>query len=198
MFIIRPVQLKDLDGLESCALTAARGIFNLPKNRELLEQKIRASLQSFSKQVQKPVDELYTFVLEETESRKICGTSGIFSRIGVNEAVYFYLIETVESQDMQVLKPATYSDEPSEICALFLLPDYRKGSWGAFFAKPPIIYSFPSSPLRKEHFCRNERNHRAITRLPFGKALAVDFLNIEFSELMDLEEKGEALSGHSA
>ena len=84
MYVIRPVKDDDLDALIALAAAGGAGLTTLPKSRGVLSERIETSLASFAKPVEKPGEEYYLFVLEETETGDVVGTSGIFARVGFN------------------------------------------------------------------------------------------------------------------
>ena len=79
MMVIRPIRADDYPALYSIAVESGHGFTSLPVNDELLMRKISRSEQSFNKQVSSPGDEGYLFVLEDTQSGEIVGTTGIVS-----------------------------------------------------------------------------------------------------------------------
>ena len=82
MFIVRPIAAPDLDQLEKLAQQAAFGLTTLPKDHELLKERIEDSHRAFEQLAAKPRGEGYLFVLEDLETGQILGTTGIVSRSG--------------------------------------------------------------------------------------------------------------------
>jgi arginine N-succinyltransferase len=190
MFIIRPIRLTDLDAFEHCAMTAAIGITNLPKNRQLLEKKIQTSLDSFSQNIASSDPKSYTFILEDISNGDLGGTSSIFSSTGVQQPLYFYRIETVNS--MKILQVVSYSHAPSEICGLYLLPNFRKEGLGRLLSLSRFLFiaSFPNL-FEEVLFAEMRGNIDENNISPFWEALGRHFLNIGFPELLALEEKSK-------
>ncbi len=137
MKIIRPIREEDYEGFKTLAFTAHTGM-SLPKDPELLKQKINDSTQAFSKEHPDPHSLLYTFVLEDLHSKRIEGTCSIRARTGVNFPFYFYRIETIKHvashpqvpDTQKILRIVKYEKGPSEICALYMLPEHRKEGFG--------------------------------------------------------------------
>ena len=77
MTIIRPVQTNDLEKLYVLAKQAGHGLTTLPADRERLKAKIDASLAAFAKVTDKPEDEYYLFVLEDSTTGEVIGTSAL-------------------------------------------------------------------------------------------------------------------------
>ena len=90
MLLIRPIRKDDYDALFQIAEESGHGFTSLPVNDELIEKKIDRSVNSFQKEVSGPGDEGYLFVLEDSETGKVLGTSGIEAAVGLDDAFYHY------------------------------------------------------------------------------------------------------------
>jgi arginine N-succinyltransferase len=91
MHLIRPVSLDDMDDLLGLASIATFGLTTLPNDRKLLERRVRDSLRGFEKvEGERPAGESYLFVMEDTDTNKVIGTSGIVSKVGGFLPFYAY------------------------------------------------------------------------------------------------------------
>jgi arginine N-succinyltransferase len=135
MIIIRPITFKDLEAYEQLAMQSSAGIFNLPKNRALLQKKIQDSLLAFSSHGSQAENEVYVFVLEDLDTGIVGGTCGIISKTA---PMHFYRLETVKQHsdhfplapEIKILHPMTDKKKVSEICSLYLHPKFRKDGLG--------------------------------------------------------------------
>lgn len=134
MVVIRPARMADLDDIVALAEMASFGLTSLPKDRDLLARRIAQSEYSFQKPWDKPMGEVYIFIMEDSETNKAIGTSCIISKVGGFEPFYAYKLETSvhKSETLNIVKEiptlhllAEHSG-PCEIGGLFLHPDYRK------------------------------------------------------------------------
>lgn len=134
MFVIRPVQASDLDGLLALAGQTSFGLTTLPKDADWLAGRIRDSEEAFRRLPdQRPRGEAYLFVLENTATGHVLGTAGIVSKVGGFEPFYAYRIETRvhESKmlgvrkEIQTLHLEKEHDGPCEIGSMFLHPELR-------------------------------------------------------------------------
>jgi arginine N-succinyltransferase len=134
MVVIRPARMADLDHLVALADMATFGLTSLPKDRDLLARRIAQSEFSFQKPWDKPMGEVYIFVMEDRETGTVIGTSCIVSKVGGFEPFYAYKLETSihKSETLNIVKEiptlhllAEHSG-PCEIGGLFLDPAYRK------------------------------------------------------------------------
>ena len=82
MIIIRPIEPSDLDSLSALADQTLFGLTTLPRDRELLRERIHESRRSFESKTKKPRGETYLFVMEDRQTGKVVGTCGIDAKVG--------------------------------------------------------------------------------------------------------------------
>lgn len=201
MQIIRPATLKDLDGIERCALTSGPGLTHLPRNRGTLERLVRISLDSFAKEVADPFDEQYLFVLEDLETKKIGGTCGIYSRSGVTSPFYVYKIATYTPpsnylpppNEPRVLELYPYVNGPSEVCALYLLPDYRHGGLGKLVSLSRFLFIASHSHRFTKTIIANMRGVIENGVSLFWNSIGRHFLDVDLQEVMTMRMNDEHL-----
>ncbi|MAG75528.1 MAG: arginine N-succinyltransferase [Colwelliaceae bacterium] len=143
MIIIRPIQASDYDALHQIAIESGHGFTSLPVNEELLTKRINHSEASFNKNVSQPGDEGYLFVMEDTETGKVVGTSGIEAAVGLEDAFYHYHLGKVvhNSRELgiyntvETLSLCNDYTGATEICTLFLGESHRKNNNGRFLSR---------------------------------------------------------------
>ena len=135
MFIIRPLKEEDFPKLWECALLS-HGMYSLPKDKKLLETELQTSISALNK----PTGEMYFFGLEDTETGSLGGVSAIHRVMGYPTPFPFFRVEK------DLLIPTLLENGPSELCALYLLPPYRKGGHGRLLSLSRLhfIATFPS------------------------------------------------------
>jgi arginine N-succinyltransferase len=193
MMRVRPTHFEDVDALYDIASGAGAGMLNLPPRREVLETRIANSEKAFSEQRSAPNDELYTFVLEDTDTGEVPGTSGIYSKIGVSHPHYFYRHEKLERRSAQgvwieeVLIPTAINSGPSEICALYLKKSHRQGGVGRLLSLSRFLYmaQFP------ERFdTRVAAEMRGVSQncdfCPFWNSVGRHFLDTDFCAALEM------------
>jgi len=190
MYVVRPVELTDLDRLLELADLTSFGLTTLPQDRELLEKRIKASLRSFQHlDDTEPGGESYLFVTEDSETGVAQGTCGMVSKVGGFEPFYLYRIETSVHdsrmlnvrKEIQVLHLEENHNGPCEIGSLFLHPDARKGGNGRvlslsrflFMAEYPKL--FDPNVIAEMRGVIDEQG-----RSPFWDALGKHFFDLEF------------------
>ena len=104
MLILRPSRTSDLPEVERIAAASAVGITSLPPDRDKLYDKIRQSVESFESDRDVSGEETYFFVLEDTDTGRLMGTSGITAQAGFHDRFYSYRNETIvhASQELGV------------------------------------------------------------------------------------------------
>ena len=148
MMVIRPIRADDYPALYSIAVESGHGFTSLPVNDELLMRKISRSEQSFNKQINSPGDEGYLFVLEDTNTGEVCGTSALEAAVGLDDAFYHYHLGKVvhSSRSLGVYKTAdilTLCNDytgVSELCTLFLRESRREKNNGRLLLKMRFLF----------------------------------------------------------
>lgn len=148
MMVVRPVTENDVAAIMSLAEQSGIGMTTLPKDERVLEGNIQRSVLSFSAQLEKPQDEYYFFVLEDVKQQKIAGCCAINAAAGANSPLYSYKVGVVTRvsnelnirKDHQLLYLVNDLQGKTEICTLFLLPEYRKGGNGVLLSRSRFLF----------------------------------------------------------
>jgi arginine N-succinyltransferase len=104
MLFVRAATLDDLDAIAQMARAAQPVLHSLPQDRELLHARIAASDASFRADVSAPGEESYLFVLEESDTGRLVGTSSIMAAAGYPEPFYVFRNDALihASRELQV------------------------------------------------------------------------------------------------
>ena len=94
MLVMRPAQMADLSEVQRLAADSPLGVTSLPDDAGRLSDKIAASEASFAAEVSFNGEETYFFVLEDTDSGRLVGCSGIVASAGYSEPFYSFRNET--------------------------------------------------------------------------------------------------------
>lgn len=189
MKVIRPIEKKDQESFERMAFTSGPGITNLPKDASLLKERIAHSIEAFNKTDNKLEDNFYIFVLEDLVTKQIEGTSGIRSKTGIKEPLFFYQKENIvlnsHSKEIPILRPNSYLNGPSELIGLYLFPQNRKAGAGHLLSLSRLMFiaTFPKrfdSSLKAEIRGWIEENHHC----PFWEGIGRHFLDIPLDEIL--------------
>jgi arginine N-succinyltransferase len=190
-YSLRPITLHDLDKLENLIASSMTGLTSLPKNRDLLERLIKMSVRSFCKEVTKPKDESYFFVLEHLPTSEIHGVSGIFSKIGLKFPFYSYKVLNITKKSKSLKKEKTYkilkllsiSNGPSEIGGLYLDPNHRKKGLGKFLSLSRFMFIANWRQRFEKKVIAEMRGISSKSgRSPFWDRVGVKFFDVSFKE----------------
>jgi arginine N-succinyltransferase len=191
MLVVRPVRSHDHAELLALAKLAGIGMTSLPPDSHVLEQKIQRAVASFQGKPEYERGESFLFVLEDDESGRLIGTTGIVAHVGLRRPFYSYKLSTIvqASRDVniyslqKVLHMVNDYTGASEIGSLFLSPDFRKDGLGRFLSRCRylVIAEFPHlfdtrviSEIRGVQDAEGES--------PFYNNLARHFFQMDFKE----------------
>lgn len=189
MKVIRPIQKTDYPSLHDIAVESGIGFTSLPVNEELLKRKIDSSVDSFQQEVETPGKQSYLFVMEDTESAEVVGTSGIEATVGLDDAFYHYHLGKVvhASRELKVhntvdiLTLCNDYTGVSEICTLFLRENARQGANGRLLSKFRFLFMiehqkrFSSTVIAEMRGVSDE-----LGASPFWKWLDEHFFSMDF------------------
>jgi arginine N-succinyltransferase len=148
MLVIRPVKSSDLDALVELAQLTGFGLTTLPRDRELLAERVRESEHSLSRECRRPRGEQYLFVMEDTATGTLAGTCGVASKVGGFDPFYAYRLNTVlhasemlqVRKEIQTLELVLEHNGPAEVGSLFLRPEYRKDGNGRLLSLSRFLF----------------------------------------------------------
>jgi len=190
MVIIRPIQMADYDALHSIAVESGHGFTSLPINETLLKKRISHSEVSFNSDTKQPGDQGYLFVMEDTLTGQVVGTTGIEAAVGLDDAFYHYHIGKVvhNSRELNIyntVETLTLCNDytgATEICTLFLNESHRKDSNGRFLSRVRFLFMAEHTERFSDRVIAEMRGVSDENgRSPFYEWLEEHFLSIEFT-----------------
>ena len=191
MIIIRPIKATDYNGLHCMAIDSGYGFTSLPVNEAILKQRIQHSEKSFSLQLSEPSNQSYLFVMEDTQTGQIIGTSGIEAAVGLDNAFYHYHLGTVvhSSRELNIhntVKTLALCNDytgATEVCTLFLQENHRKNGNGRFLSRCRFLFMaehterFANCVIAEMRGISDKQG-----RSPFYEWLEKHFLSIQFTK----------------
>ncbi len=200
MILVRPIQTADYDSLYQIAEESGHGFTSLPTNRQLLESKINRSVASFDYDVSYPGDQGYLFVMEDTESGEIVGTSGIEAAVGLDSPFYNYHLGKIvhASKELGVhncIETLTLCNDNtgvSEICSLFLKEKARINGNGRFLSRFRFLFIAENQQRFTENIIAEMRGVSDENGYsPFWNWLEKHFFSIDFPKADYLSGSGD-------
>ncbi|OJU74641.1 MAG: arginine N-succinyltransferase [Acinetobacter sp. 39-4] len=192
MMIVRHAAHRDLDDIYRLAQRAGEsgiGLTSLPQNKEILAERITRTTRTLDG-LSERCEASYLFVLEDTSIHKIVGVSAIEVAVGLNEPFYNFRVakQVHASKALNVYKTLDTlflsNDHTgcSELCTLFLDPEYRKNQNGKFLSKVRFLFiaafrSFFEERLIAEMRGFSDQNGQS----PFWDSLGYLFFNMDFA-----------------
>lgn len=201
MYILRPAKPDDLEAFFRLIHKSGTGITTLPNSSTSAEKRLHDSLLAFTTKTTKPIGLSYLFLLEDLESKTIGACCGIHDNVSHFD-VYTYKIETLSLHQEFTKSIATtktlhfvsgYS-HASEICSLYLTPDWRQKGLGKLLSLSRFLFM-------ANHPERFEQNVIAAMRgpidaqgeNPFWNAVCRKFLDIPYAEFALLVQENSKL-----
>jgi len=190
MIVIRPITANDYSDLYNIAVESGHGFTSLPINEDILKKRISHSEESFKSDISQAGHEGYLFVMEDTETGEVVGTSGIEAAVGLDDAFYHYHIGKVvhNSRELNIyntvetLSLCNDYTGVTEICTLFLNKSHRKDSNGRFLSRCRFLFI---AEHQERFSTRVIAEMRGVSddngRSPFYDWLEEHFLSIEFT-----------------
>ena len=148
MLYIRPIQAADYPALNRFAMESGHGFTSLPKDEGQLRSRIEGSLAAFASPPVDGAEGSHLFVLADSDSGEVLGTSGIEARVGLSDAFYHYHLSKVVHSSRElgihntvdVLTLCNDYTGATEICTLFLTPKARQKHIGRLLSKFRFLY----------------------------------------------------------
>lgn len=157
MMVIRPIEARDFPALVRFAYESGHGFTSLPKNEPQLQVRIERARQAFREGPDARGNAGFLFVMEDSDTGAVVGTSGIEARVGTEDPVYHYHLSKVVHTSRElgihntvdVLTLCNDYSGATEICTLFLTPEARQRRNGfllsrfrfLFMAQHPLFFA---------------------------------------------------------
>ncbi|MCA9295831.1 MAG: arginine N-succinyltransferase, partial [Phycisphaerales bacterium] len=188
MFVIRQAIIEDSPTLLKLARLVHSN--NLPADPDAIRARVQRSQDSFAGRSMEPHDRLYVFVVEDTDTGHVIGSSLVAPTVGTPERPHLYLQTRKRefySSDLQTgqvhmtvqLKGDTIGH--TEIGGLILTPAYRGHKSKLGFLLSLIRFNFIG--LHKERFCQRVAAEMMGTLTPDSRNTLWNYLGRRFINL---------------
>lgn len=190
MMLFRPVRQDDLDDIIRLASRAGVGMTSLPNDPARLAARIQRSVETFAGKLPRG-QQGFLFVLEDTRLARVVGISAIEVAVGLDEPFYnFRLQRTVRAskelgvyKNQELLNLSYDHTGHSELCTLFLDPEYQKNRNGLFLSKARFLFIAAFRELFSPHLFAELRGRSDEQgNSPFWDALGHHFFDIPFAD----------------
>ncbi|GHF18688.1 arginine N-succinyltransferase [Kordiimonas sediminis] len=201
MLVVRAVRESDLPGLMDLAAKTGTGLTTLPAHEPSLLEKIHASQEAFSAETFSEKKLTYLFVLEDTETGTIAGTSAIISGVGYDRPFYSYRLlhitqvshEPEMRVDTELLQLSNDFVGATEVATLFLAPEYRRDNLGKLLSKARYMFMACHPERFSERVISEIRGWvRKDQSSPFWEAIGRHFFGVSFAEADEINGRGNS------
>lgn len=146
MHIIRNVQAKDFDPLLHLIRAADFGMTNLSQTPDKIKCNMEEAFQAIETYTPNQ-NQKYLFLLEDLDTHTIGGYCGIFSQIADLKKPH-YKIESIPQPQLfpeaptttSVLVPAIFQTPASEVCSLYMQPEWRHKGVGKLLSLSRFLF----------------------------------------------------------
>ena len=199
MLVVRAITAHDLDALIDMASQVGSGMTTLKPDRKMLGDRVAVACASFAQTIP-PERRDYMFVMEDTGSGRLAGVCAIKGAVGLEEPFYNYRIGTLvhSSRELDVftrMDTLYLSNDltgSTELCSLFLHPDYRIGNNGKWLSKSRFLFIAQFPHLFTEKLIAEMRGFQAEDgSSPFYEGLGRHFFKMDFNHVDDLTALGK-------
>jgi arginine N-succinyltransferase len=199
MLVVRAINENDLDGLFALASQVGTGMTTLKADMKMLGDRLATACASFAETI--PAEERdYLFVMEDTATGRLAGVCAIKAAVGLTEPFYNYRIGTLVHSSselnvftrMETLYLSNDLTGSSELCSLFLHPDYRQGHNGKLLSKSRFLFIAQFPHLFTKKIIAEMRGYQAEDgSSPFYEGLGRHFFKMDFHHVDDLTALGK-------
>lgn len=199
MLVVRAITASDLDPLIELARQVGSGMTTLKPDRKMLGDRVAIAVASFAQTIP-PEQRDYMFVMEDTSSGRLAGICAIKGAVGLDEPFYNYRIGTLVHSShelnvftrMDTLYLSNDLTGATELCSLFLHPDYRSGNNGKWLSKSRFLFIAQFPHLFTEKLIAEMRGYQEEDgRSPFYEGLGRHFFKMDFNHVDHLTAMGK-------
>ena len=199
MLVVRAIKQTDLDALLDMASKVGAGMTTLKPDRARLAARIDVACASFAEQIQVHQRD-YLFMMEDTANNRVAGVCAIKSAVGLDEPFYNYRLGTQvhSSRELNVftrMETLYLSNDltgSSELCSLYLNPEYRTGFNGKLLSKSRFMFLAQFPHLLNEKVIAEMRGFLLPDGTsPFYEGLGRHFFKLDFNYVDELTSIGK-------
>lgn len=190
MMIVRPVHRDDQGALRELARKTGPGFTSMQDDDDHVRNMIEAGVKAFEEESANR-DAYYLFVMEDSDSGQVVGTCAIHGAVGLDDVWYSYRVGTLvqASRELGVyrqLDTLTISNDQtgfSELCTLFLDPEYRRSLNGHLLSKCRFLFMADFPHLFSDTLIAEMRGYSDDNGVsPFWEGLGRHFFSIDFTQ----------------
>jgi len=189
MILIRPCRAGDLAGIEAVVNANTTLISSVPHDREKLSERIDHSRRSFEQDPDVEGGEFFLFVMEDTESGEILGTSGISMNRDRSRPFYSYrfdeLIHSSPKLGVHSAVPVLYLTHEltgkSVLCGLSVRESLRDTEYFELLSRSRLLFMRQFRDLFSDEVVVEMQGVHEDKNSAFWDSLGRHFFNLDFA-----------------
>jgi arginine N-succinyltransferase len=191
MFVVRPVETKDIPAIAELGSVATQGVHTLPKTPQAIERAVERSIASFAAQVEIPSEESYFFVLESVVDQSIAGAAAISATAGSagtffafrNDVIHQVSRDLSISHSVHVLTLCSDLTSSSQLSSFYVRNPRDAGTESVLLSRARLLFA-ASAPHRfgEKFFASLAGITDTNGRSSFWEALGRKFFQMDFLE----------------
>jgi arginine N-succinyltransferase len=194
MIIFRALQESDLPALKLLTNKHEFGVTTLPHDEPQLRISLNQAVMSFHSPSETQ-ERYYWFILEEAETHIPIGVSAIATQVGLTKPacvfkrvpIHRYCKSLNITHDDEELVLSFDLKGSSELCTLYLRPDYRKAGLGQFLSRARFLFLGQFQHYFTSHLIAEMRGVSSETgHSPFWNAVGQHFFHMPFTKAESL------------
>ena len=198
MMVVRPICSDDWEALRLLATKTGPGFTSLQDDDTQVQAKLESGVAAFDPD-RDPKLANYLFALEDTETGQVVGVCGVDAAVGLDNPWYNYRVGTIvqASKELNVYAKTqilTISNDytgHTELCSLFLDPDYRHSKNGSLLSKSRFMFLAQFADRFYHTVLAEMRGYSDENGVsPFWEGLGRHFFTIDF-------DQADQLTSHS-
>jgi arginine N-succinyltransferase len=191
MYIVRPVETRDIPALFALASGLTQGVHTMAKTLEAIERTVEQSLRSFASQIDIAGEESYLFVLEESADQSLIGSAAIAATAGSTGTFFSFRNDVIQqvSRDLNIshsvhaLTLCADLTSYSQLLSFFVRRGHHDQPEAALLSRARLMYAACMPERFSEHFFVSLAGHTdQAGRSPFWEALGRKFFQMDFLE----------------
>jgi len=189
MFIVRPVEMRDIPALAELAAGLTHGVHTMAKTMAAIERTVEQSLRSFASQTDIAGEESYLFVLENTVGQHLIGSAAIAAMAGSKGTFFSFRNDVIQqvSRDLNIshsvhaLTLCADLTSYSQLLSFFVRRGHHNHPEAALLSRARLMYAACMPERFSDNFFVSLAGHTDPDgRSPFWEALGRKFFQMDF------------------
>jgi len=195
MFIVRPVEARDIAPLTELASGLTQGVHTMARTPAAIERAVEQSIRSFASQTDVAGEESYLFVLENSDDHNLIGSAAIAAMAGSKGTFFSFRNDVIQqvSRDLNIshsvhaLTLCADLTSYSQLLSFFVRRGHHSRPEASLLSRARLLYAACMPGRFADNFFVSLAGHTdANGRSPFWEALGRKFFQMDFLQAESL------------